>query len=154
MSTTEDSVKLAVLEQKLFDATNNISKLNDAIEKISEANTNLIRMLAVHEQKIEQGSKTDTLILKMIEDLNASFIEQNKSTHIRIDFVEKESKEDTTKLETRVDDIIKVKWMTVGIASVLVLFVGLLSPFISAWVDNQKPALHSTNPPEPISPKR
>lgn len=153
MQTTEDSVKIAVLEQKLFEVTNNISKLNDAIEKISEANTNLIKMLAVHEQKIEQGEKTDTIIMKMMEDFNRSISDEYKRTQIRIDEVEKEGKDTYDKLEKRLDDIIKVKWMTVGIASVLVVLTGLLSPVVSSWVErNVVP--HEPYPPAQIEPKR
>lgn len=135
MPTTEDSVKIAVLEQKIFEVTNNISKLNDAIEKISEANTNLIKMLAVHEQRIGQGEKTDTIVMKMVDDFNRSVSEQYRRAEERIDGLEKENKDTSNKLEARLDDIIKVKWMTVGIASILVVLTGLLSPLVSTWVE-------------------
>jgi ElaB/YqjD/DUF883 family membrane-anchored ribosome-binding protein len=135
MQTTEDSVKIAVLEQKLFEVTNNISKLNDAIEKISEANTNLIKMLAVHEQKIEQCSKTDSLIIKMVEEIETSLTNDYKRTEQRIEKIEIDVSERVSKIDTRLDDIIKVKWMTVGIGCVLVVMTGLLSPLVSNWVD-------------------
>jgi ElaB/YqjD/DUF883 family membrane-anchored ribosome-binding protein len=153
MPTTEDSVKIAVLEQKLFEVTNNISKLNDAIEKISEANTNLIKMLAVHEQKIEQGEKTDTIIMKMMEDFNRSISDEYKRIQDRIDDVEKESRGTYNKLERRLDDIIKVKWMTVGIASALVVLTGLLSPVVSTWVEKNVVS-HGEPLPTQIEPNR
>ena len=47
-----EEVKVALLEQKLEDLKDIIVKLDDAIEKMSEVNSNVGRMLAVHEQRI------------------------------------------------------------------------------------------------------
>ena len=44
-----EEVKVALLEQKLEDLKDIIVKLDDAIEKMSEVNSNVGRMLAVHE---------------------------------------------------------------------------------------------------------
>ena len=66
---SEEIVKVAVLEQKFADFANIVNKLDDAIQKMSEVNTNVIKMLAVHDEKIEYGQRTDDLILKMIDNL-------------------------------------------------------------------------------------
>ena len=48
-----DSLKLAVLEEKVFNMLEVISKLDDTIEKLSDLSTNVSKMLAVHEEKLE-----------------------------------------------------------------------------------------------------
>ena len=47
-----EEIKVAILEQKLEDLKDIIIKIDDAIEKMSEVNSNVSRMLAVHEQRI------------------------------------------------------------------------------------------------------
>lgn len=48
-----DSVKLAVLEEKVFNMLEVISKLDDTIEKLSDLSVNVSKMLAVHEEKLD-----------------------------------------------------------------------------------------------------
>ena len=131
MSATEEAIKIAVLEHRLSEVTSNISKLNDAIEKIGEANTNLIKMLAVHEEKIEQGDKNDAIIVKMVQEVENSLRNENKRIEEHVNKSDEKSKE----LENRLDDVVRVKWITVGVGSVLVVLTGLLSPIASSWAD-------------------
>lgn len=131
MSATEEAIKIAVLEQRLSEVTSNISKLNDAIEKIGEANTNLIKMLAVHEEKIEQGDKNDAIIVKMVQEVENSLRNENKRIEEHVNKSDEKSKE----LENRLHDVVRVKWITVGVGSVLVVLTGLLSPIASSWAD-------------------
>ena len=49
-----EEIRVAVLEQKLEDLKDIIVKIDDAIEKMSEVNTNVTKMLAVHEQRISK----------------------------------------------------------------------------------------------------
>lgn len=48
----EEQVKVAVLTQKVDDLKGVLIRLDDAIEKISEVNSNVSKILAVHEQRI------------------------------------------------------------------------------------------------------
>ena len=88
-----EEIKVAVLEQKFTDFTSIVNKLDDAIQKLSEVNTNLIKMLAVHDEKIDQCNKTDDLIVKMIEDVRKENAEDHKKSNERITVLEKEVEE-------------------------------------------------------------
>jgi hypothetical protein len=116
--------KLAVLESKLNiyeDLSREmLSKLESAVDKISEGNNRIAMILAKHDERIEQSIKSDTLIIKMIEDMK----EENKSDHQVV-------RERIDKLEAKVEDVLKTKWMTVGIATVMALFITVLTPIIS-----------------------
>ena len=57
------SVKIAVLDQKLEDLKNVVVRVDDAIQKISEVNINVSRMLAVHDERISKQEQTDICTL-------------------------------------------------------------------------------------------
>ena len=118
--------KIAVLEERLSVYEQMISRIDSAIEKISETNQNISRMLAVHTEKIEQGIKTDNIIVTMIEDIKKSSKEQHEE-------ISKELGERISKVEEKVEDIAKIKWMTVGCGTVLVILVGAISTLASGW---------------------
>ena len=119
---SEEAVKIAVLEQKLSDFSNVVHKLDDAIEKLSEVNSNVIKMLAVHEEKIEQCNRSDDLIIKMIDEAKADNDKDHKKVMERIEDIEE-----------KVQEINKIKWMTVGCGVLLVVLTGALSSLASGW---------------------
>ena len=47
----DNQVKIAVIEQKIEDLSSVIYKIDAPIEKLSEVNTTVSRMLAVHEER-------------------------------------------------------------------------------------------------------
>ncbi len=65
----EDQVKLAVLDQKLEDLKPVVLRIDAAIEKLSEVNTTVSRMLAVHEERITKQEKIDTVLFAKIDKL-------------------------------------------------------------------------------------
>jgi hypothetical protein len=119
---SEEAVKLAVLEQKLLDFSNIVHKLDDAIEKLSEVNSNIMKMLAVHDEKIEQCNKSDNIIVKMIDDVKADNHKDHAQVIRRIESIEE-----------KVQEINKIKWMTVGCGVLLVVLTGALSSLASGW---------------------
>ena len=119
---SEEIVKIAVLEQKLVDFANIVGKLDSAIEKLSEVNTNITKMLAVHEERIEQCNKSDNLLIKMIEDLKHENEKDHQEVTSRID-----------NLEVKVEEIAKIKWMTVGTGVMLAVLATAFSTLASGW---------------------
>ena len=65
----EDQVKIAILEQKVDDLKPIIQKIDLAIEKLSEVNTTVSRMLAVHEERISKQEEIDTVLFAKIDQL-------------------------------------------------------------------------------------
>jgi len=64
-----EEIRVAVLEQKLEDLKDIIVKIDNAIEKLSEVNTNVGRMLAVHEERITKQEETDSILFAKIDKL-------------------------------------------------------------------------------------
>lgn len=118
--------KLAVLESKLAmyeDLSREmLDKLETAVEKISEGNNRIATILAKHDERIDQNYKTDQLIIKMIEDLKAESKEGSATLSKRID-----------ELEEDLQEISKIKWMTVGCGVVLAILTAALASLASGW---------------------
>jgi len=123
-----ESSKLAVLESKLSiyeDLSREmLSKLESAVDKISEGNARIATILAKHDERIEQSIKTDELFIKMIEDLKEENKEDHRTVIKRIDTLEKV-----------VEDLKKFRWQFVAIlgAALIVINVfpsirGMLTP--------------------------
>ena len=64
-----EEVKLAVLDQKLEDLKPVVLRIDAAIEKLSEVNTTVSRMLAVHEERISKQEEIDTVLFAKIDKL-------------------------------------------------------------------------------------
>jgi hypothetical protein len=79
-------------------------------------------MLAVHDERIEYGQRTDDLILKMLDDFKI----ENEKEH-------QKTKEEITDLENKVSEISKIKWMTVGIGIILAALATAVSSLASGW---------------------
>ena len=100
-----EEIKVAILEQKLEDLKDIIVKIDDAIEKMSEVNSNVSRMLAVHEQRITKQEEVDNLLFTKIDKLR--------------DKVDR----DYDALVTRVQTIEKRVWMAIGAIACITFLV-------------------------------
>jgi hypothetical protein len=91
-----EEIKVAVLEQKLEDVKDIIVKIDNAIEKLSEVNSNVSKMLAVHEEKITKQEETDNILFAKIDKLRD-----------KVDL-------DYDRIVSRVQTIEKRVWMAIG----------------------------------------
>jgi hypothetical protein len=120
--------KLAVLESKLniYEELSRemLSKLEAAVEKISEGNNRIAMILTKHDERIEQAIKTDDLIIKMIDEVKDSNSKEHALVIKRLETV-----------ESNISDLSKFKWQVAAISGAAVLIIGLVVPFI----DNMLP---------------
>lgn len=118
--------KLAVLESKLAmyeDLSREmLQKLETAVDKISEGNNRIANILTKHDERIDQNYKTDQLIIKMVEDLKVEGKENYSSFSRRLD-----------RLEEDIQEIGKIKWMTVGCGVLLAVLTTAFSTLASGW---------------------
>ena len=122
---SQDS-KLAVLESKLgiYEELSRemLAKLEAAVDKISEGNNRIAMILAKHDERIEQGIKSDELIIKLIDDMKS----ENEKEHDEI-------ARKFEKIETRLDEVSKIKWMTIGCGVILAVLATAVSTLASGW---------------------
>jgi chromosome segregation ATPase len=84
-----EDVKVAVLEQKLEDLKDIIVKIDDAIEKLSEVNSNVTKMLAVHEERISKQEETDSVLFAKIDKLRDKVDRDYDALVSRVQMIEK-----------------------------------------------------------------
>ena len=116
----DNQVKIAVLDQKLEDLKPIVLRIDTAIQKLSEVNTTVSRMLAVHEERISKQEDIDVVLFAKIDKLRDKMDGDHELVLQRI-----------RELEKRV-------WMAVGGLAVLTIGMRVLTVF---------PTL-LTNPPE------
>jgi FtsZ-binding cell division protein ZapB len=111
--------KLAVLESKLGiyeDLSREmLSKLEAAVDKISEGNSRIATILAKHDERIEQSIKTDELIVRMIDNLKEENKQDHKSVVSRIE-----------NLEKVVEDLKKFRWQFAAIISAGLIIISVI----------------------------
>ena len=116
----DNQVKIAVLEQKLEDMKVIVLRIDTAIQKLSEVNTTVSRMLAVHEERISKQEDIDVVLFAKIDKLRDKMDGDHELVLQRI-----------RELEKRV-------WMAVGGLAVLTIGMRVLTVIPQVL----------TNPPE------
>ena len=81
--------KVEVVNQKVEDMKPLIHKMEKAIEKLSELNTSVSRMLAVHEERISKQEEIDTVLFAKIDQLRDKMDVDHNSVLSRIQSLDK-----------------------------------------------------------------
>ena len=102
-------IKVAVLEQKIEDLKPIVLRIDKAIEKLSEVNTTVSRMLAVHEERISKQEQIDVVLFAKVDQLRDKMDGDHDMVLQRI-----------RELEKRV-------WMAVGGLAVLSIGLGVMT---------------------------
>ena len=108
-------VRMAVLEEKLnvYEELSKemLSKLESAVDKISEANQNVAKILVNHEARLDRTIESDAAILKLLEEMK----KQHNETIKEINNTLKDH-------DKRIGDLSRIRWITSG----AVLMAGFL----------------------------
>ena len=107
---TSSDTKIAVLEERLSSYEVMMRKIDEAIQIMGKTSQNISKMLAVHEEKIDNCGKTDEMISNMINDMK----EENKEQHKKVS-------EKIESLETKLEELAKFRWIIAG-AAILISF--------------------------------
>jgi Zn-dependent oligopeptidase len=89
METNNNQIKVAVLEQRVDNFSTVVTKLDAAIEKLSEVNSNVSRMLAVHEERISKQEEIDSILFDKIDKLRDKMDLDHNLVTSRIQLLEK-----------------------------------------------------------------
>lgn len=106
----DSRVQLAVLQERFKSHEQIIEKVDSAIQTLSETNANICKMLAVHDERIEQCNKDDNELCKKVEDI-----------------------------EVKVDGLYKFRWQIGGVVAVALVIAGLIPTFMPALTADPTP---------------
>ena len=122
MFNTPTDTKVAVLEEKVSIYEQMMNKIEDAIHAISETSQNISKMLAIHEERLEQAVRSDKVIIGMIEELKKTVDAEDTDLSERID-----------EIHVKLEEVGKIKWMTVGCGILLTILTTAFSTLASGW---------------------
>ena len=100
----DSKIKVAVLEERVKIHEEMVERVDAAIQTLSETNQNICKMLAVHDERLDQCAREDISIVEKIG-----------------------------KIEVKLEDVSRIKWMTVGCGVILVVLVTAFSTLASGW---------------------
>jgi len=100
----DSKIKVAVLEERVKIHEEMVERVDAAIQTLSETNQNICKMLAVHDERLDQCVREDVNIVEKIG-----------------------------KMEVKLEDVSKIKWMTVGCGVVLAILATSMSTLASGW---------------------
>lgn len=125
-------------------------KLSESIEKLEEVNTNILRLVTLHEQRHDQHEKTDDEMKDDIKELHSRITTVTRELYERIEQVEhhistriddlhsdliKHKENDKGKIRDTLGEVEKWKWIILGGAITAGFLLGKISlstlvPFI------------------------
>jgi exonuclease VII small subunit len=111
-SNTSTDTKIAVLEERLSSYEVMMKKIDEAIQIMGKTSQNISKMLAVHEERLDQCHKADDYIARLIEELKL----ENKDSHEAV--VER-----IEKVENKLEEVIKFRWILIGVVAVITFAV-------------------------------
>lgn len=130
-SNTSADTKIAVLEERLSSYELMMKKIDEAIQIMGKTSQNISKMLAVHEEKLDQCNRADDLLSKLIYEMKEEGEEHCTKVSARIDKIEEDIKE-----------IVKFRWMIAGSGVVLAIIITTVTTLASGWWDPMQNESH------------
>lgn len=97
----DSKIQLAVLQERFKAHEQIIEKVDTAIQTLSETNQNICRMLAVHDERIDQGNKSKEGLTKRVENV-----------------------------EKKIEGLSNFKWQVAGAVGLAVVLIGIINAFV------------------------
>ena len=120
---TDIRVELEAMKQELNNVNSIHTRLDTAIDKLTDVSTSIKSMLAVHEEKLSQSEKIDEVIFNKIRERADELDKVNQELTESINLTEKrlmcELKSIRNEINDRVGVLEKYRWIIVGGAIVI-----------------------------------
>ena len=123
METTDIKVEIEGLKKDIQNVTNLNSRIDNAIEKLTDVSTDIKQMLAVHQEKISRQEQIDEVIFDKLKERAGEIDTIHRELTKEIQHVEKrllvEIKQVRLDLTSRVGILEKYRWIILGGAIVI-----------------------------------
>jgi chromosome segregation ATPase len=123
METTDIKIQLEGLKKDIENVSNLNTRLDTAIEKLTDVSTSIKQMLAVHEEKISRQEQIDEIIFDKLKERAGEIDTVHRELSKEIQQVEKrlliEIRQMKLDIGGRVGILEKYKWLVLGGAIVI-----------------------------------
>lgn len=113
-SKSSNETKIAVLEERLTSYEVMMKKIDEAIQIMGQTGQSISKMLAVHEEKLENSNKTDETIFNRIRSMEDKNTEEHGRVIDRFKSLEEKIDDRIESVDKKVDDVAKFRWLVVG----------------------------------------
>jgi hypothetical protein len=120
-SKSSNETKIAVLEERLTSYEVMMKKIDEAIQIMGQTGQSISKMLAVHEEKLENTNKTDEVIFNRMRSMEDKNTEEHGRVIERFESLEKKIDNRIESVDKKVDEVTKFRWLVVG-ALVIISF--------------------------------
>jgi hypothetical protein len=103
----DSKIKVAVLEERVKIHEEMVERVDAAIQTLSETNQNICKMLAVHDERLDQCIREDISIGEKVG-----------------------------KIEIKIEELFKFRWMAAGVIAFVVLFVPVINNVVSSSINS------------------
>ena len=116
MSPFNDS-RVSVIESKLETHEKYFIKIEESIEKLSDVSLSIKEMLIKHESKLEERVIEEEALYEKLDEMKAESHKEHQELNNRIE-----------KVEVRVEELTKWRYLVAGGLVILGLFIGQIVP--------------------------
>ncbi len=113
-SKSTNETKIAVLEERLTSYEIMIKKIDEAIQIMGKTSQTISKMLAVHEEKLDNTNKNDDLIIDRIKTMESKNTEEHHRVIERFEFIDSKINDRIEILDKKVDEVTKFRWLVLG----------------------------------------
>ncbi len=113
-SKSSNETKIAVLEERLTSYEIMIKKIDEAIQIMGKTSQTISKMLAVHEEKLDNTHKNDELIIDRIKTMESKNTEEHHRVIERFEFIDSKINDRIEILDKKVDEVTKFRWLILG----------------------------------------
>lgn len=113
-SKSSNETKIAVLEERLTSYEIMIKKIDEAIQIMGKTSQTISKMLAVHEEKLDNTHKNDELIIDRIKTMESKNTEEHHRVIERFEFIDSKINDRIEILNKKVDEVTKFRWLILG----------------------------------------
>lgn len=113
-SKSSNETKIAVLEERLTSYEIMIKKIDEAIQIMGKTSQTISKMLAVHEEKLDNTNKNDELIIDRIKTMESKNTEEHHRVIERFEFIDSKINDRIEIINKKVDEVTKFRWLILG----------------------------------------
>ena len=113
-SKSSNEIKIAVLEERLTSYEIMIKKIDEAIQIMGKTSQTISKMLAVHEEKLDNTNKNDELIIDRIKTMESKNTEEHHRVIERFEFIDSKINDRIEIIDKKVDEVTKFRWLIMG----------------------------------------
>lgn len=126
---TEVRSKVAVLEQRTDYQETLIERVDTAIHVMKDAVDNVSKMLAVHNERLDQHNRTEEVLIEMI-----------KSTRLSLEAEDVDLSDRIHEVNQSIEELRKFKWVAVGAGICAGFILTTIVSFVTATLTSDGPA--------------